>query len=605
MTADMTDYDPVAAVTTQLADGGYRVTRAAGGWIAQCPAHDDRNPSLSIAAGADGRLLLHCHAGCGIRDILDALGLPPAAMFTDYQPDRPGTVTHLNHVRAWRRPQPAAAPRPKPHRREKTHHWDYHDRHGAIVARVVRYNLVDVDTGEIAGKTFTQHAWADGRQQPNLGGLDMPLYRLPTVLAAAMQDRPVYVVEGERDADTLAALGLTATTCPMGAGSWRPWHTEALSGAADVRIIADNDEPGLAHARHIADELGAAATILLPADGCKDATEHFDAGHTLDDLVMLGEPDPAAAVRDAFPALDWHALWADDSEEEWIVEPILPARRLVALYSPPKVGKSLLLLEIAVAVAQGADVLGTSPDRPRRVLYVDFENDPKLDTRDRLKAMGHTPADLENLVVLSFPTMAALDTPAGGAELLAAVAAYECEVVAIDTVSRSIRGEENENDTWLNFYRHTGLALKQAQVSLIRLDHTGKDETKGQRGGSAKSGDVDAVWRMSKVTDTTFKLECEAARLPITEKTLVIHRETAPVLRHRVDAAGVMAVKRTKVDDLVEWLDANGLPDAASNREIRDLLAQRGRKVRKDISEEACRVRHGRIRAWEPGDERA
>ena len=34
MTADMTDYDPVAAVTTQLADGGYRVTRAAGGWIA-------------------------------------------------------------------------------------------------------------------------------------------------------------------------------------------------------------------------------------------------------------------------------------------------------------------------------------------------------------------------------------------------------------------------------------------------------------------------------------------------------------------------------------------------------------------------------------------
>ena len=81
--------------------------------------------------------------------------------------------------------------------------------------------------------------------------------------------------------------------------------------------------------------------------------------------------------------------------------------------------------------------------------------------------------------------------------------------------------------------------------------------------------------------------------------------KTAPVQRHRVDAAGVMAVKRTKVDDLVEWLDANGLPDAASNREIRDLLAQRGRKVRKDISEEACRVRHGRIRAWEPGDERA
>lgn len=599
MTADMTDYDPVAAVTTQLADGGYRVTRAAGGWIAQCPAHDDRNPSLSIAAGADGRLLLHCHAGCGIRDILDALGLPPAAMFTDYQPDRPGTVTHLNHVRAWRRPQPAAAPRPKPHRREKTHHWDYHDRHGAIVARVVRYNLVDVDTGEIAGKTFTQHAWADGRQQPNLGGLDMPLYRLPTVLAAATQDRPVYVVEGERDADTLAALGLTATTCPMGAGSWRSWHTEALSGAADVRIIADNDEPGLAHARHIADELGAAATILLPADGCKDATEHFDAGHTLDDLVMLGEPDPAAAVRDAFPALDWHALWADDSEEEWIVEPILPARRLVALYSPPKVGKSLLLLEIAVAVAQGADVLGTSPDRPRRVLYVDFENDPKVDTRDRLKAMGHTPADLGNLVVLSFPTMSALDTPAGGAELIAAASAYACDVVVIDTVSRAIRGEENENDTWLNFYRHTGLAIKQAGLALIRLDHTGKDETKGQRGGSAKSGDVDAIWRLSKVSDAVFRLDCEAARLPIAEKTLVLHRETSPRLRHRVDAAGAAAAWKVKVDELIGLLDDNQVPDDASVRDVRAWKNGRGLKASNQVIEEAVRVRKARLGAFE------
>ena len=599
MTADMTDYDPVAAVTTQLADGGYRVTRAAGGWIAQCPAHDDRNPSLSIAAGADGRLLLHCHAGCGIRDILDALGLPPAAMFTDYQPDRPGTVTHLNHVRAWRRPQPAAAPRPKPHRREKTHHWDYHDRHGAIVARVVRYNLVDVDTGEIAGKTFTQHAWADGRQQPNLGGLDMPLYRLPTVLAAATQDRPVYVVEGERDADTLAALGLTATTCPMGAGSWRSWHTEALSGAADVRIIADNDEPGLAHARHIADELGAAATILLPADGCKDATEHFDAGHTLDDLVMLGEPDPAAAVRDAFPALDWHALWADDSEEEWIVEPILPARRLVALYSPPKVGKSLLLLEIAVAVAQGADVLGTSPDRPRRVLYVDFENDPKVDTRDRLKAMGHTPADLRNLVVLSFPTMSALDTPAGGAELIAAASAYACDVVVIDTVSRAIRGEENENDTWLNFYRHTGLAIKQAGLALIRLDHTGKDETKGQRGGSAKSGDVDAIWRLSKVSDAVFRLDCEAARLPIAEKTLVLHRETSPRLRHRVDAAGAAAAWKVKVDELIGLLDDNQVPDDASVRDVRAWKNGRGLKASNQVIEEAVRVRKARLGAFE------
>ncbi|MCR9061806.1 MAG: toprim domain-containing protein [Rhodobacteraceae bacterium] len=55
------------------------VTRLLGGrWhgsygTACCPAHEDRHPSLSIKNGANGRLLLHCHAGCSFRDVADAL----------------------------------------------------------------------------------------------------------------------------------------------------------------------------------------------------------------------------------------------------------------------------------------------------------------------------------------------------------------------------------------------------------------------------------------------------------------------------------------------------------------------------------------------------
>ena len=55
---------------------------------------------------------------------------------------------------------------------------------------------------------------------------------------------------------------------------------------------------------------------------------------------------------------------------------------------------------------------------------------------------------------------------------------------------------------------------------MVRLDHTGKDETKGQRGGSAKSGDVDAIWRLSRVTEVRFRLECTNSRLQITTKSL-------------------------------------------------------------------------------------
>ncbi len=611
MTAAMsTPYDPVEAVVAALRDAGCHVQKAGRGYTAQCPAHDDRDPSLSVSRGTKGepKAVVFCHAGCGTGDILEALHMEPAALFANHQPHG-GTVHYLRHLRAWRPPgeqQAQTRPKPKPYRREKAAHYDYLWPDGTPCARVVKFHKIDPDSGEIVGKTFTQQRW-DGATLTylnGLDGLDVPLYHADAVAGAVHAEAPVFVCEGEKDADTIStAWHMTATTNPMGAGSWRPHHTEALRGA-NVIIVADNDEAGRDHADTVAQALrGVAATVMvrLPAHG-KDITDHIDAGGTFADLLPLDPDDLAedhrARVRQSMPAIDWHALWADDTEEEWILEPLLPARRLVALYSAPKVGKSLLMLEIAVGISRGTETLGVTPPRPFTVLYVDFENDPKGDIRSRLQAMGHGPDDLANLHYLSFPTLAALDSASGADQLLAAVDAYGAEVVVIDTVSRAVKGEENENDTWLAFYRHTGLALKQAKVALIRLDHSGKDETKGQRGGSAKSGDVDAVWRMSRINDTTFELVCDAARIPITEKTITIHRDTIPTLRHRVDAAGAAAAFTAKVTDLVAWLDANGLPDDAGEPACRDVMKKHGRKGGSPLLREAIRQRKARIQEW-------
>jgi len=50
-------------------------------WMARCPAHDDNGPSLSIKDAGGGRTLIHCHAGCGALDVLDALGLDWSALY--------------------------------------------------------------------------------------------------------------------------------------------------------------------------------------------------------------------------------------------------------------------------------------------------------------------------------------------------------------------------------------------------------------------------------------------------------------------------------------------------------------------------------------------
>ena len=274
-------------------------------------------------------------------------------------------------------------------------------------------------------------------------------------------------------------------------------------------------------------------------------------------LVDGDQDEPLADVIDFPTRLDWHDLWeADDEEEEWIVAPIIPARRLVALYSQAKMGKSLLMLELAVGIARGITVLDYTPERPRRVLYVDLENDPRGDIRTRLQRMQQKPADLDNLVYLSFPQLPMLDTALGAARLLEVVEHFSCEVVVIDTISRLVAGEENDNNTWLSFYRHTGKLMKSHGLAMVRLDHSGKDPTRGMRGGSAKYSDVDLVWSLTRPSDDMIQLECTAQRLPVRERLVTLRRNHTPWLHHTVIGQDRAVAWKAEQDDTIAFLDA-------------------------------------------------
>jgi AAA domain len=452
----------------------------------------------------------------------------------------------------------------------------------------------------------------DGGKQWNLNGVRRVLYRLPEVKAAIAESRSVFVAEGEKDADALATAGVVATCNTEGAWQpgqtpkWRPEYTEQLRGAMAV-AVTHKDDPGRARAQHILNELtGVAAHVRLvePLEG-KDAHDHLQAGWHVRDFVEvfdqlqaerddLDEPsdDQTAdeAVKEKFPRLDWHKLWADQTEQEWIHNPLLPARRLVAIYSAPKIGKSLLMLEMAVTLSRGEQFLGHTPSKRYRVLYVDYENDPLGDIRTRLQAMEYSPDDLDYLDYLSFPTMAALNSPQGAAELLAAVNAYGSEVVVIDTISRAIEGEENSNDTWLAFYLHTGLQLKQLGVAMIRLDHSGKDESKGMRGGSAKAGDVDAVWLLTRITDSSLRLECSFTRPQLDTKLLKVTRHSEP-LRHELEDAGAITTPEAKIQQLIMLCDNDNLPPDANRDDVRTVAKRHGMKIATELIGEVVKRR--------------
>lgn len=305
-------------------------------------------------------------------------------------------------------------------------------------------------------------------------------------------------------------------------------------------------------------------------------------------------------IETDFPPLDWEKLWASDYEEEWICEPLLAARRLVALYSAPKVGKSLLMLEIAAGIASGKSIFGYPAQPPRRVLYIDMENDPQGDIRTRLIDMGYEPHELGNLVYLSFPQFDYFDTKKGGEQLLAVAQHYGVEVVVIDTVSRVIGGEENANDTWLNFNRLTGVLMKRAGISMIRLDHAGKDEAKGQRGGSAKSGDVDAVWRLRVAGDDLIEMECEARRFQIAETWLTLKRKEGP-LRHEIESNP----GRVKRAELLRALAQAGVPKDASLTvaAARKLAREHNVSFKQQVfNKEAWEAYCASLTTWEPAE---
>jgi len=258
---------------------------------ALCPAHDDHDPSLSVTHSGD-RVLLNCQTGCDPEEVVAEIGLTMADLFD--QPHPNGTKPTV----------------------------------------IARYTYTNADSQPLFTKIRLLPK--DFRVEPAgiVGKLERkPLYRLPELLQAIKDGTPIYIVEGEKDADRLHAIGHVATCNYDGAAKngqrpkWRSDYRYAdyLTGA-DVTIIADRDDAGLAHAAAIrADLTGRATSIRIVqsavTDNHADVSDHLAAGYTLDQLVPIDleavppvddEPDqPPPPKPFLFTVEDGHTLTDD------------------------------------------------------------------------------------------------------------------------------------------------------------------------------------------------------------------------------------------------------------------------------------------------------
>lgn len=246
--------DGLARLIAALEDHGCTVR----GTSAQCPGHDDRDPSLSIGQGDKGAVL-QCKAGnpgCPTDAILEVLGLSYAQLYDDCQEDRRRGL-----------------------RRLVVSEYPYTDEDGTVLYVKVRYEPKWFAVRHPDGKGGWE--WGIGKDTRRV------LYQLPAVLAAGPAE-VIWFTEGEKDAGALAAAGQAATCNHDGAsGGWHHEYNRPLKGR-DVLIVADKDPEGRAHARDVAAWLdGVAATcwIVEAAGDAKDAAEHLALGYGITDFV--------------------------------------------------------------------------------------------------------------------------------------------------------------------------------------------------------------------------------------------------------------------------------------------------------------------------------
>ena len=214
-----------------------------GWWQAKCPAHQDGKASLGLHDTDDGGVAWKCMAGCSSKDVgaeLRARGLLPE-----------------------REERPKRERKAKPKLGPIVATYDYVDAAGALILQVTRHEPKDFRQRRPDPDKPGEWIWTVK------GICGRPLYRLPDLLDSEPAV-DVFLVEGEKDADRLRALGLTATTSSQGAGNWKHTDHSPLAGR-HVVLVPDNDDTGRGYAAEGGQRPGGQGCITAAAGAARAA----------------------------------------------------------------------------------------------------------------------------------------------------------------------------------------------------------------------------------------------------------------------------------------------------------------------------------------------
>lgn len=478
-----------------------------------CPFHDDKTASFQVSTDHG-----YCHAGCtpprGNGTRWSVLDLWMEAQGADFKTaalelaEKYGIVAEPEQKRS----------------REPVATYDYHDEDGKLLFQVCRFEPKDFRQRRPNGTGWT---WA-------LSDTRRVLYRLPEVL----ESDTVWLCEGEKDAESLAALGLCGTTSPQGAGKWPglvdKYHIHEPLRDKIICILPDNDQAGRDHAREVAASLhGFAASVKilnladLPEKG--DVSDFIqmhgaDARKKLEEIAA--ETAECKVPRTGPEIISCRSLIETEiPPPKWIVQGILP-EGLSLLVAKPKAGKSWLCQNIALSVAMGIRALKHFPTEQGTVLNLCLEDNHRR-MRERIFAMlnGFDPPQ-NHLIACDWP---AFDK--GGVDCLHKFldSTPNVRLITVDTFGRFRPRRGRVDDVYSSDYSDLQELHSLASlfgIGILLVHHSRKessdDVVDSILGSTALSGAADSLLILSRKsrTDTNAVLYVSGRDVPDQEHAL-------------------------------------------------------------------------------------
>ena len=392
---------------------------------------------------------------------------------------------------------------------EKRHiaDWTYEQADGTPFMIVKRYDHFNqdgtpvmkekVDGSRKQAKTFfPQHA--DGTKKlPLLPNGKRIIYNLPGIAKCRSE---IIVVEGEKAAQALINIGLTATT-HHGGSNVAP-DTSDWSALAGRQLILwpDNEKGGkefMAKLGEYLRTLGCEIRTLEPPEGkpetwdAADAVEEGEDVRALLGLAQARKKTPILSIQDVFKL----------PPPEYLIEGLLIENGLSSFYAPSSTYKSFVALDMALTVASGMAWRGLET-KNGPVIYIVSEGMGGWSKRV-LVWMQNRGRDLtEDPPFYSIPTSFDF-TEAQQREWLIEDILETCEepaMIIIDTLARNFGGGDENSTKDMNLFISGMDALRAATGAHVMLvHHTGKDATKGGRGSSALYGALDAEMTLERL----------------------------------------------------------------------------------------------------------